>query len=186
MNYTLLESQGPFYHVLSIVKWHIFLTLQFRTLKYKGKGNASAWRRRDYLKNLVIDIKTKLQISRNDLIYFGTEEINLTDECHIHVLFHVKKPMELPIEKVRRTILQTIDSKIVIIPQPAKDSHPSDMLYRHCETVNSSEDALKYINKLKNCTEYEKEVFYDTRKNLVQFVEGYIKNKEKGFYASTP
>ena len=183
----VIDIVDPFYYALKEIKWNILLTLKFRTLGYKGKHPKAYFQRGEYLKNLMIETKNKLEMSRNDLIYFGTEEYNESLEYHIHTVIHVKKPLDTPVETVRRTIMDIISPKIIIIPPPIRGSHPSHRLYRHCEIADSSDKTLKYINKIKQSYDSGKRIFHDERKNFVQFVNRYKENKARGtLYPSPP
>jgi hypothetical protein len=183
----VIDIVDPFYYPLKEIEWHILLTLKFRTMGYKGKHPKACYKRGEYLKDLMIRAKKKLELSRNDLIYFGTEEYNESLEYHIHTVIHVKKPLDTPVETVRRTIMDIISPKIIIIPPPIRGSHPSHRLYRHCEIADSSDKTLKYINKIKQSYDSGKRIFHDEQKNFVQFVKGYRENKARGtLYPSPP
>jgi len=183
----VIDTTDSFYYSLKEIEWHIMLTLKFRRLGYKGKSKSAAWYRDDYLHSLMFKTKEKIGMSRNDLIYFGTEEYNDSSEFHIHTVVHIKNQINTPIESTRRSLMDSIDPKIVIIPAPVKNSHPSDRLYRHCEIVDSSDRSLRYINKIQQSYDSGKRIFHDKGKNFIQFYNGYMKNKALGtLYPSIP
>ena len=59
----VIDIVDPFYYALKEIKWNILLTLKFRTLGYKGKHPKAYFQRGEYLKNLMIETKNKLEIS---------------------------------------------------------------------------------------------------------------------------
>jgi len=154
LNISYIEGKydKAFYYSLSKIQWHLFLSIQFRKLGFKGKTESAFSRRKDWIQRIFKVTTRKLKLSNNDIQYFCFEERNLQVGSHLHIIAHCKRTDKASIESTRDTLLWLLQklNKTVIIP-------PNHNL--HVQKVNYTDKALKYCLKLK-LDEHEKPYFH--------------------------
>lgn len=131
-----------YYQALKQIDWNVFLTLKFKAWKFRSLSNPAFKRRKEFLKDLVADVISELDLSLNDLQYFWSEEVNSEDEAHFHVLFYRVYSDKCSIEDLRRSIERNLNPEIVQIPKAFIGNEPP-----HLQTVKSSEKCARYLLK---------------------------------------
>jgi hypothetical protein len=137
------KFDNAYYQILREIDWNVFVTLKFRGKKFSGLSKSASWRRKHYLWDLGHEVISELDLSSNDLQYFWAEEINVEDQAHYHVLFHLVYPDKCSTEELRRSIEANIDPQIVQIPKFLPNQEPP-----HVQTVKSQEQVVRYVLKV--------------------------------------
>jgi hypothetical protein len=171
LNISYIEGKydRAFYYSLKRIDWHLFLSIQFRPYRYKGKSHSSFLNRREFTRTFFEKVTLKLGLSNNDLQYFGFEESNAVEGSHFHIVVHCKRPDKASIEATQQAMLQILQEnhKIVIIP-------PKHNL--HIQKVDYSDRTLKYCLKLK-LDEQEKPYFHSF--GFITFYNRHLNWQEK-------
>ena len=136
------KFDNAYYYALKEIDWHVFLTLKFRKKGYSGLSNAARWHRKRYLWEVGNTARRALKLASNDLHYFWSEEVNSDRQAHYHVLFHRVYEDKCTVEDFRKTLEDTLDPAVVVIPRTLEGEEPP-----HIQTVKLNERVVRYLLK---------------------------------------
>jgi len=153
-------SIDPFFKSLKVIDFDIFLTLKFKYHKTSNLIDSNF--RKVKFESLMKKVQKASRLNANDIIYFASEEKNLDSLYHFHVLIHVKRKANIDPEVVRKILVDQVRLEgIYKIPRRVRMTPPEDKVFKHCEIVKSSKNALRYINKVQGHYDSGKRIFYN-------------------------
>jgi hypothetical protein len=148
-----------FQYSLRKVDWQLFLTLKFRRRSYNSLKPAATQERKRYAWELLMGLPKNLLLSRNDIQFFATEEVNANDEAHYHILIFCARPEKASVEATRQMLLMMIDPKIIVVPKMRENQAEEP----HLQTIKNLFRAVDYVLKTPIEQQGEKPYFHSEK-----------------------